>query len=339
MIHIAGAARGSFIQRFAASGGDTYFYPVRFPFTLGEESDPATGEHDGLLAKATADRVVPKVILTNSAVEYWGGRAASLTHTTVDGTRDVPPPDNARIYFLAGQQHSPAAFPPKRGGQEGPQQLPNPLDATWVLRRVVVAMTDWIRTGAAPPPSRFPRIADRTLVGADTIGFPKAIGAAPAKLPGAVRLDMGNEFRSKGIAALPAKFGSPYTVLVPAVDADGNELAGVHMPELSVPLATYTGWNFRDPSIGSPQSFVRLVGSYVPFASTRQARIAAGDTRPSIEERYKDRGDYLEKIRTAAQKLVADGFLLTGDVAAITARAAEHWAWRQAAAATTAGSR
>ena len=183
MIHIAGGARGSFTQRFAASGGDTYFYPVRFPFTLTEEQDPITGERDGLLARATADGVVPRLILTNSAVEYWGGRAASLTHTTLDGTRDVPLPDNARLYFLAGQQHSPAAFPPKRGGQEGPQQLPNPLDATWPLRRLLVSMTAWIRSGAAPPDSRYPKIADHTLVSVGALKFPSAIGTAPTKLP------------------------------------------------------------------------------------------------------------------------------------------------------------
>lgn len=338
MIHIAGGARGSFIQRFAASGGDTYFYPVRFPFTLTEERDPATGERDGLLAKAAADGVVPKVMLTNSAVEYWGGRAASLTHTTVDGARDVAPPDNARIYFLAGQQHAPAAFPPRRAG-EATQQLPNPLDATWTLRRLLISMTDWVKSGAAPPASRYPTLADRTLAPADALRFPNAIGSAPAKLPMAVRLDMGADFKANGVATLPATFGSPYALLVPAVDADGNEIAGVRMPELAVPLATHTGWNFRDPSIGSPQSFVRLVGSYVPFALTRQARTSSGDTRASIEERYKDRSDYLEKIRAAAQKLVADGFLLADDVDAIASRAAEHWAWRQAVAGSTAGGR
>src|SRR5262249_61020620 len=125
----------------------------------------------------------------------------------------------------------------------------------------------------------------------------------------------------------PRTFGRPYALLVPAVDADGNEIAGVRMPELAVPLATHTGWNFRDPSIGSPQSFVRLVGSYVPFALTRQAGTSSGDTRASIEERYKDRSDYLEEIRAAAQKLVRYGFLLADDRHAIASRPARLGAW------------
>lgn len=336
MIHIAGGSRGSFTQRFAASGGDTYFYPARFPFTLDDETDPVTGQRDGLLARAKADGVVPRLMLTNSAVEYWGGRAASLTHTTVDGARDVAPPDNARIYFLAGQQHGPAAFPPTRSAQEPPQQLPNPLDATWVLRRLLLGMTDWIQRDVAPPNSRYPRIADGTLARVEALRWPTSIGVAPAKLPLVARLDMGPEFSSSGIATLPAAFGAPYTVLVPAVDADGNERAGVRMPELAVPLATYTGWNFRAPSIGSPQSFVRLVGSFVPFALTRQDREAANDTRRSIAERYKDRDDYLTKIGSAADALVSDGFLVASDVPAIVERAGEQWTWRQRAGAGTA---
>ena len=209
MIHIAGGARGSFTQRFAASGGDTYFYPVRFPFTPDEQTDPVTGERDGLLARAKADRVVPKIFFTNSAVEYWGGRGASLSHTTVDGRSDVAPPDNARIYFLAGQQHGPAAFPPKRSAQEPPQQLPNPLDATWVLRRLLLSMKDWVVTDTTPPKSRYPRIDDGTLVAVGKVEFPKAVGQAPNKLPGIFRLDFGAEFKSHGVATLPASFGSP----------------------------------------------------------------------------------------------------------------------------------
>jgi hypothetical protein len=339
MIHIAGGARGSFTQRFAASGGDTYFYPVRFPFTPDDQTDPVTGERDGLLSRARADRVVPKIFFTNSAVEYWGGRGASLTHTTPDGRRDVAPGDDARIYFLARQQHGPAAFPPKRSAQEPPQQLPNPLDATWALRRLLLGMKDWIMSDVTPPRSRYPRIDDGTLVPVEKVRFPKAVGQAPHAIPGNVRLDMGPEFKARGISVLPARVGAPYVPLVPAVDADGNDITGVRMPDLTVPLATHTGWNFRDPSIGSPQSFVRLIGSYVPFALTRQERESSGDTRLSIQERYRDRDDYLAKTRGAAQALVADGFLVADDVHAIVERAAEQWAWLHASSPRTASVR
>ncbi len=338
IIHIAGGARGSFTQRFAAPGGDTYFYPVRFPFTTEEAIDPITGERDGLLGRAKADGVVPRIFITNSSVEYWGGRGASLTHTTVDGRSDVAPGDTARIYLLAGQQHGPAAFPPKRSAQEPPQQLPNPLDATWVLRRLLLSMKDWVSNDVAPPQSRYPRIDDGTLVAVEKVHFPKALGQAPTQIPGNPRLDLGPEYKSKGIA-MPAKFGTPYVALVPAVDADGNEIAGVRMPELAVPLGTHTGWNFRDPSIGSPQTFVRLVGSYVPFALTRQGREASGDTRLSVQERYKDRGDYLAKVTAAARRLVTDGFLVADDVPAIVEQAGERWTWLTTMSRTSAALR
>lgn len=327
MIHIAGGARGSFTQRFAASGSDTYFYPSRFPFTPEEETDPVTGARDGLLNRAKADNAVPRIFFTNSAVEYWGGRGASLTHTTVDGTRDLAPGENARIYFMAGQQHVPAAFPPKRSATNLSRQLPDPLDAEWALRRLLGSMKAWIEDGTKPPDSRYPRIADGTLVAPETLRFPKALGPAPTRVPLNMRLDLGPDYISKGIAVLPAKTGAPFQPLVPSVDADGNDVAGVRMPELAAPLATFTGWNFRDPSTGSPQSFVRLVGSYVPFALTRAERQASGDSRLSIQERYASQAIYLARVRDAAGRLVADGFVLSDDVEAIVERASEHWTW------------
>ena len=113
--------------------------------------------------------------------------------------------------------------------------------------------------------------------------------------------------------------------LVPQVDADGNELAGIRVAEVAVPLATTTGWNFRAERIGNPTTIYALLGSYVPLARTRAEREARRDPRPSIEERYTGRDDYLQRIRAAATALVKERFILEQDVEDVVQRATKHW--------------
>ena len=119
--------------------------------------------------------------------------------------------------------------------------------------------------------------------------------------------------------------GTPLPLLVPQVDADGNERAGILMPEVAVPLATYTGWNFRRPAIGAPERIVPLLGSYVPFPRTADEREAQRDLRRSIVERYPSRDTYMSQIARSAASLVKDGFLLEEDTLPVTRRAADHW--------------
>jgi hypothetical protein len=112
---------------------------------------------------------------------------------------------------------------------------------------------------------------------------------------------------------------------VPQVDADGNEIAGVHLPQFSVPLGTYTGWNLRQPKIGASEATYVNIGSMFPFARTRAERNASGDPRPSIEERYKGEQDFLAKTEAAAREMVKQRFVLERDVPHILELARDRW--------------
>lgn len=326
--HVAGAGRGSFNHRFAQPSRDghpfmNFFYPTDlFPFTDLAETDPETGLRGGILTRAAAE-AIPRIFYTNGSYEYYG-RAASLIHTTPDGKQDASPAPGTRIYFFSGSQHGPAGFPPPRTGTV---HLANPNDFRWAMRALLVALNRWITEGTEPPPSRYPRLADDTLVEPAAVRFPKIPGVRfPERLHRAWRVDYGPEFVTKGIVAFePPKLGKPFPALVPQVDADGNEIAGVRMPELAAPLATYTGWNFRHPSIGAPDELYSMAGSFLPFARSKAERLKTGDPRPSLEERYPNRDAYLERAAAAARRLVSDGFLLERDVDAVLRGAAEIW--------------
>ncbi len=327
--HVAGGGRGSFNHRFAQPSRDAhphmnFFYPTDiFPFTDLEQTDPDTGLTEGILSRAAKDGVVPKIFYTNSSYEYWG-RACSLIHTTLDGGADAPLAPNTRIYLLAGTQHGPGAFPPARGATVN---LSNPNDYRWAMRALLVALTNWVTEDKAPPPSRFPRLAEGELVPLTAVQFPKIPGLKfPARMHTAYRVDYGPEFRRKGIVTMePPKIGKPFGMRVPQVDADGNEIAGIRLPVVECPLGAFTGWNLRHPSIGAPDELYDMVGSYLPFPRTRAERQSSGDPRPSVEERYAGREDYLKRLRAAAEKLAADGFVLKSDIWKIVEAGAAQW--------------
>jgi hypothetical protein len=300
------------------------FYPTDiFPFTDLDETDPEAGLTDGLLARAMKEGVTPKVFYTNSSYEYWG-RSASLIHTTIDGQKDAPLPDTTRIYFFAGGQHGPASFPPAKNHA---QNLSNPNDYRWAMRALLVAMDRWVRDGAEPPASQYPRIAQDTLVPLGAVQFPKIPGVAvPTRIQKAYRVDYGPEFRSSGIISVePPKVGKAFPVLLPQVNADGNETSGVRMPDIQVPLATYTGWNLRAADIGAPDELFSMQGSFIPFSRTRAERELHHDPRLSIAERYSGREQFLEKIGAAARNLAAGGYLLEGDVSRVVEHSAMEW--------------
>ena len=322
-VHVAGASRVGFNQRFATPTLSGLFTATRFPFADVDQVD-GQGRRDSLQARYRPDQR-PKIFYTNTPVEYWGGgRAAALTHATVDGTRDLELPDNVRMYFLSGTQHIIAPFPPVRtppiaglsagnpAARSGGQQLNNPTPQNNVMRALLRAWHQWAVSATAPPPSQYPRLRDRTLVRIDEVAFPSIAGVAdPRQITGPARLIGGN------VVPLPH--------LVPQVDRDGNDLGGIRDPEVAAPLATTTGWNFRDRSIGNPQDIYQLLGSYVPFARTRAARRADADPRLSIEERYKDLDDYLQRVRWSAMDLIAKRYLLAEDLDFILERATRHW--------------
>lgn len=326
--HVAGAGRGSFNHRFAQPSRDGHpfmnlFYPTDiFPFTDLDETDPETGLSDGILDRATERKVVPKIFYTNGSYEYWG-RAAALIHSSLDGKQDAPLAANTRIYFLAGTQHGPGAQPVRHDTQN----LANPTDYRWAMRALLVDMNAWLKDGTAPPPSRYPRIGKDQLVTIDAVHFPAIADIAfPQHLHHAYRVDYGPHFRDAGIVSVePPRVGKAFPALVPQVDADGIDQGGVQLPEVAVPLATYTGWNLRAASIGAPDMLYSMVGSMIPFARTKAERERNKDPRPSVEERYHSRAEYLDKVSTAAKTLVNERLLLAGDVSSIRTNAAEHW--------------
>jgi hypothetical protein len=327
--HVAGAGRGSFNHRFAQPSRDghpylNFFYPTDiFPFTDAPERDPESGVTDGLLTHAGSPELLPKVFYTNSEYEYWG-RAASLIHTTIDGTSDAPLMDNVRIYLLAAGQHGPGAFPPV---QTIGQQRNNPLDYRWAMKALLLAMDRWTANGTAPPPSRYPRVADGTLVAPDRLRFPKVPGIVTSTaVHRAYRADYGPKFVTDGIVTVePPRIGTAFPILVPQADADGNGLAGVKMPELAVPLATYTGWNLFNDRSGPTDALSSMQGSYIPLPRTSAERKRTNDPRLSIEERYRDKDQYLGLVGKAALELIDQGFLLAEDLAPVLRNAGRHW--------------
>lgn len=304
MVHIAGAAQLSLNQRGAQPTSLTMYAATQFPYATAAERDPVTRRVDGLFENGRAAKTQPKVMFTNTAVEYWGGgRAAALIHTTADGKRDLTLPPNVRAYFLTGAQHGPAPFPapPETAGQ----QAPNPLEYWWTMRALLVAMTDWVTRGVEPPASQVPRLSDGSLVTVAKLKFPALPGVAnPRTVQG------------------PRAENHDLPFLVPQVDADGNEIAGIRTPEHRVPMATFTGWNFRGAAIGGTAQLVNLLGAAVPFPATK----TAGDPRRALDERYPAKDAYLAAASEAADALVKGRYLRRDDVAAVMARVEAWWA-------------
>ncbi len=207
------------------------------------------------------------------------------------------------------------------------QNRNNPMDWAPFMRATAVSLNAWVTSNTAPPPSVFPHISKDEFVAVSALNFPRIPGINLVREAYAPRrLDFGPEFLSSGIVAFePPKVGAPFPALVPQVDHDGNETSGIRLPELRFPLATYTGWNLRDPAIGAPTEQYALTGSMIPFPRTAEERTKAGDPRLSIAERYKDQQEYLDKVEAAAKALVKTRFLLESDVPHVVAHAKKQW--------------
>ena len=325
LAHIAGGARGAFNMRFAqpSRSSSSYLYANDvFPFTDAAQTDPATGTRDGVLERVAPEHR-PKIFYTNSSNEYWRGHAA-LTHVTVDGRRDLAPPESTRIYLFAGTQHGPAAFPPRVASG---RLADNPNAYSWFMRALLLKLDAWVARDAAPPASAYPTLADRTLVARSQLAFPAIPGVdVPVAPRGPVRLDFGPKFASDGIPSVePPAVGAAFPVLLPQVDADGNELAGLRSPELAAPLATYMGWALYDPQLGRADELVSLQGSFFPLPLDAAERERTHDPRSAILERYPDREHYLERVEQTAKPLIAAGYLRAEDLAGIQRQAGERW--------------
>ena len=317
MAHIAGAARIDLNARWSTPTNLNVHSSTAFPFADAALRDPVSGATEGLVDNPRARMNQPKVFYTNTSVEYWGtGRVAALIHTTPDGSADLTLPDNVRVYLLAGTQHGPGRFPPTVGNGQQPD---NPVDHGWVMRALLLAMQRWVSAGTAPPPSAYPMIKDGTLVKASAIAFPAIPGVkSPNGLSAGARIP--NPLLPGGGGG-----GAPLPLLVPAVDEDGNERTGIRLPDVAVPLATYTGWNFRNATIGDSGDLVSLLGSSIPFPLTRAAREAAKDPRRSIEERYGTRDAYNARLEQVGDALVLKGYLLIDDLPRVLQRSTDTW--------------
>jgi hypothetical protein len=326
--HVAGAGRLN-TARFAnmtLPAGQQYedhFNPAdAFPFAYAPSTDHVTGRADAILKRPVTD---PLVLHTQTATEYWQ-RRGSLVHTDSEG-RDLALPETVRAYLWSGSQHAadPNMGAPKRGIC---QQLMNVVATSALFRAMLDAMDAWASDGVAPPDSRIPLRADGTLV---TMAewraqFPAIPGVMVPHEPSRLRLIDHGEAAGQGILLREPPdvvAGAEYAVLVPAVDGDGNEVAGVRAPMVAAPLATYTGWNLRARGFGHG-AMHEFTGATIPFADTVEEREMTGDPRAAVTERYADRAAYVAAIGAAARSLVAARLLLEEDVARAEA-AAVNW--------------
>jgi hypothetical protein len=292
----------------------------RFPFANVTTTDPYTGRTDSRYASCEASGTCPLAAEIYSANEYWV-KSASLLHTTPDGTADLPDSPYARNYFISSHQHGTGNATSKGACQ----QFQNPLDSAPVQRALFIALDDW-SNGIAPPPSRVPTLAAGMLalpLPQSGVGFPDIPGVTYTGLKTTrYLLNYGPTYSQNGIATInppvitlpyednPAN-GPIYPSFVPKTDSDGNDIAGVRLPDVTVPLATYTGWALR----AGPQANDGCEGSgqYIPFARTRADRLATGDPRPSVEERYPSFGQYQSAVMRAIDDLVKDRLMLCED--------------------------
>jgi hypothetical protein len=294
--------------------GSHFYGGDQFPHTYATVSDPISKKRDGWLARCTMQHACPKVMHWDSGIEAWGGGRNSLVVADGLGKSDLPVPANVRLYYFASTQHVPTLKP----DYGICKHLANPNPYRETVRALLTGMQAWIVDGKLPPASRFPRVSDGTLVPPvpeSAFGFPK--------IPGLAYTGKHNELHIKDFSVQPPQniAGTSYAILVPKVDADGNDVAGVRSVALQVPLATHTGWNQRRPGF-MENEFCDLRGSYVPFAKTAAER--GNDPRPSLQERYGSQAGYVAKVEEAAQKLVSEGFLLPDDAARIVQEARQR---------------
>ncbi len=337
MVNVAGGMRGEFNQRFGQNSKDRpHMMSHLFPFTAAAQTDATTGATGALHARIDARGSRLKVFYTNTSAEYHRGDA-SLIHTNPDGSGDVASGPNTRVYHFAGTEHGLGVWPPTdtqmaaadaTGTVERSRNLRGTANYGRLLRACLVHLDGWVSEGIEPPPSVHPRLEDGTAVdpGELTKVFDAIPGAHyPGHHPRPRRLDFDPDPATGQPRTLPPRDGRPYGSRVSAVDGDGNEVAGLALPELRVPLATHTGWNPRHPDIGGEHQLLVFAGSTLPFPRTRAEREAAGDPRRSIAERYRSRDEYLAAVRRAAVELCTRRSLLEDDVELSVSMAARMW--------------
>ncbi len=300
LTHVAGIGRvflnTPFAQPFRTRTWheDHDFPEIEFPFSSAVTTDPLTGATGALMRGDASD---PKLIETNTSTEYWQ-KGASLLHTDPAGTRDVEPPPNVRTYLIAGTQHGGKAGMPRDAGPcVNPRNWHDPMAA---IRALLVALDEWVVSDRQPPPSAVPKIADGTLVPAEQVKFPAIPGLCPPLAA--------NDVSPLPDWTDPGPSRDGWRPLVPQVDADGNEIAGIRLPDIAVPRGTFTGWNlYREPHPAG--QLADRDGTFFAFAETS----AAGDSRRPISERYPNDVIYRAELTQATDALRQRRLLLAED--------------------------
>ena len=327
--HVSGGGLMWMNHRFAnvcSPAGQQYEDHVncadRFPFSYAHSTDHLTGNNDAILKRPGTD---PLIIHTQTATEYWQ-RRGSLVHTDTQGN-DLAQPDSVRIYMWSSSQHfaDPTATHPVRVITT---HYENIVQTSMLFRAALDALDRWASAGIAPPPSRIPLRSDSTLVDYAQwrTQFPAIPGAAiPRCINPLPRYDFGADFVRGLLTNEPPIIADDggYTTLVPAVDADGNDIAGVRVPMVQAPLGTYTGWNLRARGFGNGAMY-EFTGGYIPLPDSAQERHNIGDPRPSVLERFGDPAGYTNAITVAAEALVAAGLMLAEDLPRVI-EASEDW--------------
>jgi Alpha/beta hydrolase domain len=287
---------------------DHWFPENHFPFAHATLADPVTGQTGGLWR---GDGFDPLVIEVNTSTEYWQ-KGASLLHTDPVGQQDIAIPPSVRHYLVAGTQHGGrSGMQAARGSGVHPR---NPHNPTPALRALLVALDRWVTEGIEPPPNRVPTLAAGTLVAPKDLQFPAIPGMEPPRM--ANRVDVLKDWVHP--EPTPA---SAYTALVPQVDGDGNEVDGIRLPPIAVPLGTYTGWNLYKAPYPEGE-FCDREGSYVPFVRTKAERQANGDPRQSLEERYGNQEAFVQRVKEVVHELQDARLLLPEDAARFVDEAA-----------------
>jgi hypothetical protein len=281
--------------------------------------DPVADRTGGVLARCTKSDTCPNIVSTFTSSEFYNHRmSASITDALA--SRDLPLPGNVRMYFASGTPHATGGGPPEC------RYFGNPNGAHFVTRAAFDALSKWVTSHTLPPESRYPTLREKTLVAPKHVAWPSIPGVPYTGLVNRFEvLDFGPGFRNDDVAGIitenpPRPTGKEYPILVPQVDADGNDLGGIRSNLLLAPTATYTGFNERGARF-SEGGFCDNRGLVKPFAKTRAERLAAGDPRLSLEERYRDHAGYVAAVKAAAEKLVAERYLLPEDAATLIAEA------------------
>ena len=326
--------RFSQIGRWSKGHEDHFMPGEQFPFAYNVITDPVSGATDGLLQKCLANNTCPKIMQLDGGYEWWGGRA-SLVVTDGAG-KDLTLPDNVRYYLVAGTQHGGGA-----GVTTGALTIPaagslcqlpgSPVAQTPVTRALIPAMEKWVTQNIAPPASQYPTVASGNLVGSDAISFPNLsnvlVPSGATAKPTPLSLTYSGIYNQLFVidytnAAPVVNLAKQYRILVPRVDKNGNEVAGILVPDVKVPLATYTGWNLRAAGHAMGEACTSN-GAAIAFAVDNASKAGGSDNRSSLADLYTGRADYKSKVVAAANALVAQGYLLAADAANVFSKNAD----------------